>query len=162
MALSTDHSTRSVADILGAIAASTEAVAQQKPGAREKVLALSHQLVSALETPSETIQRMGWAEVCDSSPKAYNLMGSYAESRQPARFAATQLAVDLNIFEKLEEAHDAPVSLSNLTESTGADAALLGGLSSIVPLTFKAPKSENAHYLHSQDNEASFGHERGW
>lgn len=105
MALSTDHSTRSVADILGAIAASTEAVAQQKPGAREKVLALSHQLVSALETPSETIQRMGWAE--------------------PARFAATQLAVDLNIFEKLEEAHDAPVSLSNLTKSTGADAALL-------------------------------------
>ncbi|MCJ1461392.1 hypothetical protein MMC28_011774, partial [Mycoblastus sanguinarius] len=89
MAPSTDRSTQNVADILGTIAASTESLAKQTPGAREKVLALSHQLTSALETPSETIQRMGWAE--------------------PARFAATQLAVDLKIFEKLEQAQNAPL-----------------------------------------------------
>ena len=52
---------------------------------------------------------------------------SCAEPYQPARFAATQLAVDLKIFEKLDEAHDASVSLSELVTSTGADAALLGG-----------------------------------
>ena len=63
MASSTDRSAHNVSDILRTIAASTEAVAQQAPGAREKMLALSHQLTSALETPSEMIQRMGWAEV---------------------------------------------------------------------------------------------------
>lgn len=63
MASSIAYSTQTVADILGTIAASTEAVVQKKTGAREQVLALSHQLISALETPSETIQRMGWAEV---------------------------------------------------------------------------------------------------
>ena len=64
MASSKAGSTNSVAEILKTIAASTEAVVQQKPGAREQVLALSYQLASALETPSETIQRIGWTEVC--------------------------------------------------------------------------------------------------
>ncbi|KAM0801004.1 S-adenosyl-L-methionine-dependent methyltransferase [Usnea florida] len=104
MASTTSNSTN-VAEILASIAASTEAVVEQRPRAREQVLALAHQLVSSLETPSETLQRMGWAE--------------------PARFAATQLAVDLKIFEKLEEAHNRPVSLSELAASTGADAALI-------------------------------------
>lgn len=128
MASSTDRSAQMIANILRTIAASTEVVAQQAPGAREKMLALSHQLTSALETPSETIQRMGWAEVRHPSSKAYKtLMRPCAKSCQPARFAATQLAVDLKIFEKLEEAHDAPVSLSDLVQSTGAEAALIGG-----------------------------------
>ena len=63
MASTTAYSTK-VAEILGSIAASTEAVVEQRPRAREQVLALAHQLVSSLETPSETLQRMGWAEVC--------------------------------------------------------------------------------------------------
>ena len=45
---------------------------------------------------------------------------------QPARFAVTQFAVNLKIFEKLEDGHDAPVNLSDLVISTGADAALVG------------------------------------
>ena len=32
-------------------------------GAREKLLSLSLQLTAALETPSEAIQRIGWAQV---------------------------------------------------------------------------------------------------
>ena len=63
MASSTAYSAQTVADIVGTIAASTEAVIEQRPGAREHVLALSYRLASALETPSETIQRIGWAEV---------------------------------------------------------------------------------------------------
>lgn len=54
----------SVANVLAAIAASSGAIARQDPGARETMLSLSRQLSAALETPSETIQRMGWAEVC--------------------------------------------------------------------------------------------------
>lgn len=71
MATSTYHPTQTAVDILRTIAASTEAVTQQAPGAREKMLDLSHQLTSALETPSELIQRIGWAEVRYPSPHAY-------------------------------------------------------------------------------------------
>lgn len=59
-----DHSNQDATHILRAIADSTEAVARKEPGAREAMLELSHQLTAALETPSETIQRIGWAEVC--------------------------------------------------------------------------------------------------
>lgn len=50
-------------EILAKIGASTEAFTRNEPGAREKLLMLSHQLTATLETPSEAIQRMGWAEV---------------------------------------------------------------------------------------------------
>lgn len=33
------------------------------PGAREKLMSLSYDLISRLESPSEAIMRMGWAEV---------------------------------------------------------------------------------------------------
>ncbi len=49
--------------LLDAIAATREAFAQAKPGSREELLDLAHSLTAALETPSETIQRIGWAEV---------------------------------------------------------------------------------------------------
>ena len=58
-----EYSTRLVEEILGNITASTEAVSLNAPGARVHMLALSYQLTSALETPSETLQRIGWAEV---------------------------------------------------------------------------------------------------
>ena len=35
-----------------------------EPGSREKLLSLTYALATALELPSETIQRMGWTEVC--------------------------------------------------------------------------------------------------
>ena len=49
--------------VLAEIKASTETFARNEPGAREKLLLLSHQLTAALETPCETIERIGWAEV---------------------------------------------------------------------------------------------------
>lgn len=33
------------------------------PGTREEMLRLAHSLASSLETPSEVISRVGWAEV---------------------------------------------------------------------------------------------------
>ncbi|KAL8848565.1 MAG: hypothetical protein Q9221_006398 [Calogaya cf. arnoldii] len=41
---------------------------QQEPGARERLLSLAYKLAAAVELPSETIQRMGWAEVRDAMP----------------------------------------------------------------------------------------------
>ena len=38
-------------------------VHHSQPGTREGLLALSHRLTASLEMPSETIQRIGWAEV---------------------------------------------------------------------------------------------------
>ena len=50
-------------EVLAEIKASTEAFARNEAGAREKLLLLSQQLTAALETPGETIERIGWAEV---------------------------------------------------------------------------------------------------
>lgn len=49
--------------VLTDINKSTEALSRNEPGARERLLDLSHQLTAVLETPSEAIQRIGWAEV---------------------------------------------------------------------------------------------------
>ena len=50
-------------EVLAQIRASTETFARKEPGAREKLLLLSYQLTASLETPCETIERIGWAEV---------------------------------------------------------------------------------------------------
>ena len=60
---SSDNSDGGASEILAKIKASTEAFTRNEPGARENMLLLSHQLTAALETPSEAIQRIGWAEV---------------------------------------------------------------------------------------------------
>ena len=51
------------AGIIAQLQAVGAAYAENKPGAREQLLGLSHALISSLELPSEAIQRMGWAEV---------------------------------------------------------------------------------------------------
>ena len=38
-------------------------LAESQPGAREQLLSRTYELISKLETPSEFVQRMGWAEV---------------------------------------------------------------------------------------------------
>lgn len=49
--------------VLAQLQAAGSAYAEQKPGAREQLLSLSNALIAAVELPSETIQRIGWAEV---------------------------------------------------------------------------------------------------
>lgn len=58
--------TSNVQAILAQIQTAGAAHAEQKPGAREHLLSLSSELTAALELPSETIQRIGWAEVSTS------------------------------------------------------------------------------------------------
>ncbi len=73
--------------------------------ARRQCLAAARSLVYALESPLEAILRLNYAE--------------------PAHAAAIRTAVDLNLFEKLEQGAGDPVTTSKLAESTGADPALL-------------------------------------
>ena len=49
--------------ILAQLQTAGAAYANKEPGAREQLLNLGHALISAVELPSENIQRMGWAEV---------------------------------------------------------------------------------------------------
>lgn len=53
----------SVQRLLAQLQTAGSAYAERKPGAREELLSLSSALTAALELPSETIQRIGWAEV---------------------------------------------------------------------------------------------------
>ena len=50
-------------EVLAQIRACTEKFARNEVGAREKLLLLSYQLTASLETPGETIERVGWTEV---------------------------------------------------------------------------------------------------
>lgn len=63
MATSNKHTDDLVSDILDKLRAANHSLANNEPGAREKMLSFSLQLTAALETPSEMIQRVGWAEV---------------------------------------------------------------------------------------------------
>lgn len=49
--------------LLSQIAELSPLYADSQPGAREKLLSLTHALTAAVELPSEAIQRIGWAEV---------------------------------------------------------------------------------------------------
>ena len=91
--------------ILSQLQTTGQAYAENKPGAREQLLNLSHALISSLELPSEAIQRMGWAE--------------------PARFAHSRIATELNLFEHLKEAGSQGVSAEKLAEKAGASPDLI-------------------------------------
>jgi hypothetical protein len=53
-----------ISALLNSIASAGNSLSHQQPGAREELLRLAYSLAAALETPSEAIQRIGWAEVC--------------------------------------------------------------------------------------------------
>ncbi|KAI9703066.1 MAG: hypothetical protein M1820_005938 [Bogoriella megaspora] len=74
------------------------------PGAREQLINLGHALVSSLELPSETIQRIGWAE--------------------PARAAHCRIAVELDFFTILRESGEGGISAKDLASKAGADQEL--------------------------------------
>lgn len=95
---------------------------------------LSHQLTATLETPSEAIQRIGWAEV------KFYITHHYRKTHdlfaQPAQFAAIRFAIELNISEILERAGDAAVNVSQIASSTGADSPLIGEPAASFPASF--------------------------
>lgn len=65
--------TDSVQAILARLQTAGAGYAEQKPGAREQLLSLSNALTAALELPSETIQRIGWAEVSSVDRRKNNV-----------------------------------------------------------------------------------------
>ncbi|KAI4595374.1 hypothetical protein KJ359_007049 [Pestalotiopsis sp. 9143b] len=80
------------------------AYANKKPGAREQLINLCHSLISTLELPSEAIQRMGWAE--------------------PARAAHCRIAVELKLFEILENGHQG-LSAEHVAEEASTNPVLV-------------------------------------
>ncbi|KAI0899293.1 putative O-methyltransferase [Annulohypoxylon nitens] len=91
--------------VLSQLQAASAAYAEKKPGSREQLLNLGYALVSSVELPSEAIQRMGWAE--------------------PARAAHCRLAVELKLFELLEESGKQGTTAKELAAKTGADEVLI-------------------------------------
>ncbi|KAL8721599.1 MAG: hypothetical protein Q9225_001763 [Loekoesia sp. 1 TL-2023] len=94
-----------VSSLLENITEAGKSYSQHEPGARERLLSLAYSLATAVELPSETIQRIGWAE--------------------PARFASTKIAVDLNLFEILKERKDAGITTAELAKASNADPTLI-------------------------------------
>lgn len=80
------------------------AYADKKPGAREQLIDLCHSLITSLELPSETIQRMGWAE--------------------PARAAHCRAAVELKLFEILKNGPQG-LSAEHVAEKASASPVLV-------------------------------------
>ena len=63
MATSDSYTDDLVTDILGKLQTARKSTTSNESGARAKMLSLALELTAALETPSEMIQRVGWAEV---------------------------------------------------------------------------------------------------
>ncbi|KAL9601564.1 MAG: hypothetical protein Q9219_002398 [cf. Caloplaca sp. 3 TL-2023] len=94
-----------VFNLLEEIRRAGESYGQSEPGARDKLLTLAYSLVSAVELPSQTIQRIGWAE--------------------PARVTAIKLAVDLKLFETVKAKGNAGTSAGELATASDADSTLV-------------------------------------
>lgn len=94
-----------VSNLVEEIIGAGTSYSQHEPGAREKLLSLAYSLASAVELPSEAIQRIGWAE--------------------PARFASTKIAVDLNLFEMLKDKKDAGITTAELAKASNANLTLI-------------------------------------
>lgn len=140
MELSSDH-LKTATSVVTEMNTLIDPVHQNQPGAREGLLALSHQLTAMLETPSETIQRIGWAE--------------------PARFAAIRIAADLKIFDALKEAGGDSVNISQLASQTGAENSLIGIviINRVFYLCLQKGLTAYFHTMRSPDDETPFCHE---
>ncbi|KAF7371026.1 putative O-methyltransferase [Mycena sanguinolenta] len=92
-------------EIIAELQAVGSAYAEKKPGAREQLLNLSHALIASLELPSETIQRMAFAE--------------------PARAAHCRIAVELKLFEYLKESGPDGISSQDLAAKADAHEVLI-------------------------------------
>ncbi|KAI8956424.1 putative O-methyltransferase [Daldinia sp. FL1419] len=97
--------TSQVEAILSQLQAAGTSHKANTPGAREKLMSLSYDLISSLELPSEAIMRMGWAE--------------------PARAANCRTAVDLKIFDHLKESGEAGATAKELAVKCGANEVLI-------------------------------------
>ncbi|KAI0852381.1 putative O-methyltransferase [Daldinia vernicosa] len=118
--------TSQVEAILSQLQTAGASYKENTPGAREKLMSLSHDLISSLELPSEAIMRMGWAE--------------------PARAANCRTAVDLNIFEHLKQSGEAGITAKELAAKCSADEVLISRtMRHLAAMNVVSEKSENTY-----------------
>ncbi|KAJ5833105.1 O-methyltransferase [Penicillium riverlandense] len=98
----------SVSAILDGIASSRTAFDNHEAGSREALIDYGRKLITALEIPSEFIQRTFWAE--------------------PAQSAIVRLAVDVKLFQYLRDGGHAGLTSTALSQKTGVDTVLLSRL----------------------------------
>jgi hypothetical protein len=118
-----------VSSILSSIFTAGTSLVKQNAGAPEQLLSLVCKLAAAVVTPSESIQRIGWAEVGSLISLRRLLLSAHEVPIKPqpaARHAAMQLAVDLKIFDELAENDDKAVNTAELAKQTGAVDVLIG------------------------------------
>ncbi|OKL59219.1 hypothetical protein UA08_05527 [Talaromyces atroroseus] len=96
---------QSISAILEHIASAGKAYENNEPGSKEALIDQSRALIASLEIPSEFLQRTFWAE--------------------PALSAIIRLAVDVKLFQYLEDAGEAGICANVLSEKTGVDVVLL-------------------------------------
>ena len=114
-----------VSTIVAEINTAAQAFAHNTHGSREKLLELCGLMTAKLETPSEVIQRVGWAEESTLDSRHSLMAIMTLVGLQPARTAGLRSAVDLGLFERLKEA-DGPMSAESLAKASGAEPALIG------------------------------------
>ncbi|PWY70297.1 o-methyltransferase [Aspergillus sclerotioniger CBS 115572] len=93
-----------VANLAQTIASLAKSFTAGDSGVRQKLLEAADSLLSALETPRETILRYCW--------------------RNPTGFAAIESGINLGIFRYLSS-HERPIPIPELATATGADTVLL-------------------------------------
>ncbi|KAF2971860.1 hypothetical protein GQX73_g1674 [Xylaria multiplex] len=96
---------RGLAATLLQLQAASVSYTAKTPGAREKLISLSRDLISNLELPSEALMRMGCAE--------------------PAAMANCRIATDLMIFVHLRDSGGTGITTKDLAAKCGADPALI-------------------------------------
>ncbi|KAK2613239.1 hypothetical protein N8I77_000163 [Diaporthe amygdali] len=95
-------------DLLKRLQDAGAAYKEDKHGARERLTSLCYTLIASLESPSESLQRIGWAE--------------------PARNADCRTAIDLKLFELMKEDEEIGVqgvTAKELAGKAGADEVLI-------------------------------------
>lgn len=78
-----------VSSILDRIAAGGKAYGAGELGSREALIDLSHQLVAALEIPSEYVQRTMWAEVSVVNQRSFSADPASPPGRHTAGLLST-------------------------------------------------------------------------
>lgn len=91
---------------------------------RKKLLQETWKLLYDLETPGDSMRRIIYLVWC--SHCAATFFDIPADGlKQPLQLVAVRIAVDLNLFERLDEASE-PLSVEDLAKRTSADPLLIG------------------------------------
>ena len=70
---------------------------QKQPGSREQLVNLAYALASAVELPSETIQRIGWAEVSTFEIRELRLTTLSLREQHNARLLWTSVSSSVSL-----------------------------------------------------------------